>query len=64
MASEPALTPQAVVGLPYVMDTFPHKNTLITGSLCRPPSDNDEVEWQGGRVFLHLGARRDNPPRG
>ena len=24
----------------------------------------DEVEWQGGRVFLHLGARRDDPPRG
>jgi hypothetical protein len=24
----------------------------------------DEVEWQGGRVYLHLGARRDDPPRG
>ena len=23
----------------------------------------DEVEWQGGRVYLHLGARRDEPPR-
>jgi hypothetical protein len=23
-----------------------------------------EVEWQGGRVYLHLGARRDDPPRG
>ena len=23
----------------------------------------DEVEWQGGRVYLHLGARRD-PPQG
>jgi hypothetical protein len=22
----------------------------------------DEVEWQGGRVYLHLGARRDDPP--
>jgi hypothetical protein len=22
----------------------------------------DEVEWQGG-VYLHLGARRDEPPR-
>jgi hypothetical protein len=21
----------------------------------------DEVEWQGGRVYLHLGARRDDP---
>jgi hypothetical protein len=24
----------------------------------------DEVEWQGGRVYLHLGARRDDSPRG
>ena len=24
----------------------------------------DEVEVQGGRVYLHLGARRDDPPRG
>jgi hypothetical protein len=24
----------------------------------------DEVEWQAGRVSLHLGARRDDPPRG
>jgi hypothetical protein len=23
----------------------------------------DEIEWQGGRVYLHLGARRDDPPR-
>jgi hypothetical protein len=23
----------------------------------------DEVEWQGGRVYLHLGARLDEPPR-
>ena len=23
----------------------------------------DEVEWQSGRVYLHLGARRDNPRR-
>jgi hypothetical protein len=23
----------------------------------------DEVEWQSGRVYLHLGVRRDNLPR-
>jgi hypothetical protein len=23
----------------------------------------DEVEWQGGRVYLQLGVRRDDPPR-
>jgi hypothetical protein len=22
----------------------------------------DEVEWQGDRVYLHLGVRRDDPP--
>jgi len=25
--------------------------------------DNDEVEWQGGPVYLHLGARRDDSLR-
>jgi hypothetical protein len=24
----------------------------------------DEIEWQGGRVYLHLGARRNDPPQG
>ena len=24
----------------------------------------DEVEWQGGRVYLHPGARRDDRQRG
>ena len=24
----------------------------------------DEVEWQSGRVYLHLGGRRDEPLRG
>lgn len=23
----------------------------------------DEIEWQGDRVYLHLGVRRDDPPR-
>jgi hypothetical protein len=23
----------------------------------------DEVEWQGGRVYLQLGVRRDEPPQ-
>ena len=23
----------------------------------------DEVDWQGDRVYLHLGVRRDDPPR-
>jgi hypothetical protein len=37
---------------------------LLRSSLIRLPQDNDEVEWQGGRVYLHLGARRDDRPRG
>ena len=24
----------------------------------------DEVDWQGSRVYLHLGVRRDEPLRG
>jgi hypothetical protein len=35
-----------------------------TPLLTAPPhgstQDNDEVEWQGGRVYLHLGVRRDD----
>jgi hypothetical protein len=27
---------------------------------ARSTQDNDEVEVQGGRVYLHLGARRDD----
>jgi hypothetical protein len=23
----------------------------------------DEVEWQAGRIYLHLGVRRDDPQR-
>jgi hypothetical protein len=28
-----------------------------------PAPDNDDVEWQGGRMYLHLGARWDDPSR-
>jgi hypothetical protein len=37
---------------------------LIREPLLRRTQDNDEIEWQGGRVYLHLGARRDDPARG
>jgi hypothetical protein len=42
-----------------------HDATLLVRALpfCSA-RDNDEVEWQGGRVYLHLGARRDDPPQG
>jgi hypothetical protein len=41
---------------------FVHDTTLLVR--VPPPraaEDNDEVEWQGGRVYLHLGVRRDDP---
>jgi hypothetical protein len=32
---------------------------------CEAYSEREvhEVEWQGGRVYLHLGVRRDEPLR-
>jgi hypothetical protein len=35
---------------------------LVRNPPLRSARDNDEVEWQGGRVYLHLSARRDDPP--
>jgi hypothetical protein len=32
---------------------------LLAGDYCQ--RGVDEVEWQGGRVYLHLGARRGRP---
>jgi hypothetical protein len=41
-----------------------HDTTLLVSMLPpRAAKDNDEVEWQGGRVFLHLGVRRDDADR-
>jgi hypothetical protein len=41
-----------------------HDVTLL---VREPPlhaaKDNDELELQDGRVYLHLGARRDESPR-
>jgi hypothetical protein len=41
-----------------------HDATLLV-SVPPPRSarDNDEVEVQAGRVYLHLGARRDDAER-
>jgi hypothetical protein len=42
-----------------------HDATLLVRELPSCPArDKDEVEWQGGRVYLHLGARPGRPPRG
>ena len=30
---------------------------------CEGEGEVDELELQGGRVYLHLGARRDEPTR-
>jgi hypothetical protein len=41
-----------------------HNATLLVRELpLHPTKDDDEVEWQGGRVYLHLLARREDPPR-
>jgi hypothetical protein len=38
------------------------QTALLTGPLDDSARDNDDIEWQGGWVYLHLGARRDDPP--
>ena len=48
----------------YVAHAVLEATPLLTAPPHGSTQDNDEVEWQGGRVFLHLGARRDDPPRG
>jgi hypothetical protein len=52
------------VGSAPVEDAVHDATALLTGPLDDSALDNDEVEWQGGRVYLHLGARRDDPPLG
>jgi len=47
-----------------VEDAVRHTAVLVNGPRFQVARDNDEVEWQGGRVYLQLGARRDDPPRG
>jgi hypothetical protein len=46
-----------------VEDTIHDATALLTGPLDDSARDKDEVEWQSGRVYLHLGARRDDRPR-
>jgi hypothetical protein len=48
----------------YVAYTIRDANLLVRERSLRTARDNDEVEWQGGRVYLHLSARRADPPRG
>jgi hypothetical protein len=45
-----------------VHTVFDAKPLMGEPLLCQT-QDSDEVEWQGGRVYLHLGARREDPPR-
>lgn len=37
-----------------------HTALLVDGPKLHVARDNDEVEVEGGRVYLHLGARRDD----
>jgi len=49
------------VGSAPVEDAVHDATALLTGPLDDSARDNNDVEWQGGRVYLHLGARRDGP---
>jgi hypothetical protein len=40
-----------------VEDAVRHATLLVNRPRFHAARDNDEVEWQGGRVYLHLGAR-------
>jgi hypothetical protein len=46
-----------------VLQTLPRDAELLAFEAgCEDSCERevDEVEWQGGRVYLHLGARRDD----
>ena len=48
------------------LQTLPRDAELLafeTGCDDDCERDVDEVHWQGDRVYLHLGVRRDDPPR-
>jgi hypothetical protein len=49
----------------YVADAVLEATPLFRAPPCGSTQDtnNDELELQGGQVYLHLGARRDEPPR-
>jgi hypothetical protein len=47
----------------HVEHAVRHATLLVNGPRFHAAKDNDEVEWQGGRVYLHLGARRDDSAR-
>jgi hypothetical protein len=53
--------------MPTALQTLPRDAELLAFEAgCEDYCERevDEVEWQGGRVYLHLGARWDGPPRG
>ena len=48
------------------LQTLPRDPELLAfeaGCTASCERDVDAVEWQGDRVELHLGVRRDAPPR-
>jgi hypothetical protein len=44
----------------YVADAVLEAAPLFRAPPRDSTQDNDEVEWQGGQVYLHLGVRRDD----
>jgi hypothetical protein len=53
--------------LPIALSCIAHivfdATPLIREPLLRRTQDNHELELQGGRVYLHLGVRRDDAER-
>jgi hypothetical protein len=45
-----------------IVHTIHDTTLLVSMAPPRGAKDNDEVQWQGGRVYLHLGIRRDDQP--
>jgi hypothetical protein len=52
-----------VRGMLTTLQTLPRDAELLAfeaGSEDYCEREVDEVQWQGGQVYLHLGVRRDN----
>ena len=53
----------SVRGMLTTLQTLPRDAELLAfeaGSEDYCEREVDEVQWQGGQVYLHLGVRRDN----
>ena len=52
--------------MPTTLQTLPRDAELLAFEAGRDDyceREVDALEWQGDRVYRHLGVRRDDPPR-